>query len=153
MGAKLKIKDMPVESEWNNTFYRIRDGVVIDRDNRTARDKGKYDFEIVSPGVSFDLEIVGDNLKDYEQGLIFTAFDLISEGFGSIGGNVSRGTGRIQIELNKIEILNTKRFFELYNRDKDKAEPEIIEGNNLIEYKAKMKDAFIREFKGEVVHV
>lgn len=153
MGAKLKIKDMPVESEWNNTFYRIRDGVVIDRDSRTARDKGKYDFEIVSPGVSFDLEIVGDNLKDYEQGLIFTAFDLISEGFGSIGGNVSRGTGRIQIELNKIEILNTKKFFELYNRDKDKAGPETIEGNNLIEYKAKMKDAFIRKFKGEVVHV
>lgn len=53
MGPKLKIKDMPILGEWNNTFYRIRDGVVIDRDSRTARDKGKYDFEIVSPGVEF----------------------------------------------------------------------------------------------------
>jgi CRISPR-associated protein Csm3 len=153
MGAKLKIKDMPVSSEWNNAFLRIRDGVVIDRDSRTARDKGKYDFEIVSPGVTFSLEIVGDNLEDYEKGLIFTAFDLISEGFGSIGGNVSRGTGRIKIDITGIEVLNTKQFFEEYMKDKNNAGFKKIDDEKLIEYKSEKKDEFIKKFSPEVPHV
>jgi len=154
MGGKLKIKDMPVdEKEWHETFLRIRDGVVIDRDSRTARDKGKYDFEIVSPGVPFLLEIVGDNLEDYEKGLLFIAFDLISQGFGSLGGNVSRGTGRIKIDITEIEILNTKQFFEQYKKDKEKAGPEKISGNNFMKYKSKMKDEFVKKFSPEVIHV
>ncbi len=153
MGGKLKIKDMPILSEWNNTFYRIRDGVVIDRDSRTARDKGKYDFEIVSPGVEFSLEIIGDNLEPYETGLIFTAFDLISEGFGALGGNVSRGTGRIAIALTQIEILNTKNFFTQYHHNKEGIGSEKKEGAEFAAYKAQMKEAFIKKFSPEVAHV
>ncbi len=154
MGGKLKIKDMPVdEQKWHEAFLRIRDGVVIDRDSRTARDKGKYDFEIVSPGVPFSLEIVGDNLEEYEIGMLFTAFDLISQGFGSLGGNVSRGTGRIKIAVTEIEILNTKQFFKQYPLDKEKAGTEKITGSGFTQYQARMKDEFIKKFSPEVPHV
>jgi len=139
---------MPVISEWNNAFLQVRDGVVIDRDSRTARDKGKYDFEIVSPGTSFSLEIVGDNLDDTEKGLLFTAFDLISQGFGALGGNVSRGTGRIKIDMTEIEILNTKKLFQQYDLN-GKIEPEKKTGADLKKYEAEMKDVFFKTFKGE----
>ena len=53
MGSKLKIKDLKVKAEeWHEAFLRIRDGIVIDRQSRTAKDRGKYDFETVSPGVT-----------------------------------------------------------------------------------------------------
>ncbi|HLP48757.1 MAG TPA: CRISPR-associated RAMP protein Csx7 [Candidatus Deferrimicrobium sp.] len=153
MGGKLKIKDMPVDKEkWHEAFLRIRDGVVIDRDSRTARDKGKYDFETVSPGVPFSLEIMGDNLEDEEKGLIFTAFDLISQGFSSLGGNVSRGTGRIKIDLTAIEILNTKRLFHQYT-DNGKIEPEKKTGDELKKYETEMKDTFFKTFNQEATHV
>ena len=73
--------------------------------------------KIVSPGVPFSLEIVGDNLEEYEKGILFTAFDLISQGFGSLGGNVSRGTGRIKIAVTEIEILNTQKLFQQYKNN------------------------------------
>jgi len=153
MGGKLKIKDMPVdEKEWHETFLRIRDGVVIDRDSRTARDKGKYDFEIVSPGVPFSLEIVGDNLEDYEKGMLFTAFDLISQGFGSLGGNVSRGTGRIKIAVTEIEILNTQKLFQQY-KNNGKIETEKKTGDELKKYEAEMKDTFFKTFNQEATNV
>jgi CRISPR-associated RAMP protein (TIGR02581 family) len=151
MGSKLKIKDMPVkQEEWHETFLRIRDGIIIDRESRTAKNKGKYDFETVSPGVTFLMEIVGDNLEDHEKGMIFTAFDLISQGFGSLGGNVSRGTGKIKIDITEIEILNPRKFFEQYQQfkgDKQKIAPEIIKEKDLEDYKEKMKEKFFEEYK------
>ena len=153
MGSKVKIKDMPINHGWHYSFLRVRDGVVIDRDNRTARDGGKYDFETVSPGVTFSLEIMGDNLDPEEKGLIFIAFDLISQGFASLGGNVSRGTGRIKIDITGIEVLNTRRFFEQYQKDKTKAGPEKITGPAFETYKEEMKDAFFKKFNPEVSHV
>jgi len=152
MGAKLKIKDMPIQSEWDKAFLQIRDGVVIDRESRTARDKGKYDYEIISPGNIFSLEMVGDNLEKKEQGLLFTAFELISQGFASLGGNVSRGTGKIKVDITEIEILNTRNFFAQY-RAEGKAEPEKKTGEELTAYKKTMKDEFFSTFNREVEHV
>ena len=154
MGSKLKIKDMPVKKEeWHETFLRIRDGVVIDRDSRTARDGGKYDFETVSPGVSFSMEMVGDNLTEAEKGLLFTAFDLISRGFGALGGNVSRGTGKIKIHITEIESFNPKTFFEQYKKDKESIAPDIKKGKDLEDYMAKTKHEFMETCASEVQHV
>jgi CRISPR/Cas system CSM-associated protein Csm3 (group 7 of RAMP superfamily) len=103
--------------------------------------------------VTFSLEIMGDNLDHAEKGLIFIAFDLISQGFGSLGGNVSRGTGRIKIAVTEIEILNTRKFFEQYRQDKIKAGPEKITGSAFEKYKEEMIGAFFKKFNPEVSHV
>ena len=154
MGGKLKIKDMPVkEEEWHEAFLRIRDGVVIDRDSRTARDGGKYDFETVSPGVSFKLEMVGDNLSEVEKGMIFTAFDLISRGFGALGGNVSRGTGRIKIAVTEIERFAPKEFFKQYIENKDHLTPDVKRGGELDQYLEKTKAEFLAAYASEVKDV
>ena len=147
MGSKLKIKDLRVkQEEWHEAFLRIRDGIIIDRESRTAKDKGKYDFETVSPGVTFDMEIVGDNLEEEEKGLLFIAFDLISQGFGSLGGNVSRGTGRIKIHITEIEIFKPGDFFRDYIANNGKVEPVKKTGSQRDEYIKEAKTAFVEKF-------
>ena len=147
MGSKLKIKDMRVkQEEWHEAFLRIRDGIIIDRENRTTKDKGKYDFETVSADVAFDMEIIGDNLEEHEKGLLFIAFDLISQGYGSLGGNVSRGTGRIKIHVTEIEIFKPGDFFQNYLANDGKVEPVKKTGSQLDEYMKETKQAFVKKF-------
>lgn len=147
MGSKLKIKDMQLDPElWNEAFIRVRDGVVIDRDSRTAKNRGKYDFETVAPGVEFYMEIVGDNLSDAEKGLLFTALDFISRGFASLGGNVSRGTGRVGIRVDSVEINDPVAFFDHYIESGGKLEPDVRTGDALKQYIKETKDSFVQEF-------
>lgn len=148
MGSKIKFKDMRVKpDEWHQAFLRIRDGIIIDRESRTAKDKGKYDFETVSPGVNFNMEIIGDNLEEHEKGLLFTAFDLISEGYGSLGGNVSRGTGRIKIKIIGIDIFKPGEFLKSYFENKGNVAPNRKTGPGLEDYIKKAQDAFIDRYK------
>ena len=153
IGPKLKIKDMPVNPEkWHEAFLRVRDGIVIDRESRTAKDKGKYDFETVSPGIPFIMEMVADNFDDAEFGLLAMALDLISQGFGAIGGNVSRGLGRIKIDIEKVETLNPKTFFEQYKNQEEIA-PDLLQGNDLEGYIESSKKEFFKYEWPEVKNV
>ncbi|MDI3290987.1 CRISPR-associated RAMP protein Csx7 [Polyangium sp. 15x6] len=75
----------------------VRDGVAIDRDLRTVYGGQKYDFEVVSPGTCFDLEVFIENPKDWLMGLLIMGFDQIRDGFTALGGFTSRGLGRVDI--------------------------------------------------------
>lgn len=74
-----------------------RDGVAIDRDLRVAYGVAKYDFEVVSPGTQFDLEVFIENPEDWLMGLLVVGFEQIAEGFSALGGFTSRGLGRVEI--------------------------------------------------------
>jgi len=73
----------------------LRDGVAIDRDLRRVYGAHKYDFEVVSPGTVFDVEIFIDNPQPWWMGLLAMGFDQVAEGFTAIGGFTSRGLGRV----------------------------------------------------------
>jgi len=154
MGSKLKIKDMLVKKEeWHEAFLRIRDGIAIDRESKTTKHQGKYDFEVVSPGIQFNMEIYGDNLTEEEKGMIFSAFQLISRGFGSIGGSTSRGTGKIKITVQEIEILDPKKFFVQYSKDKNDIDPLLIRGSELETYIKEKIDKFMIQYQTGVEYV
>lgn len=74
----------------------IRDAVAIDRDLRTATDGRKYDFEVVSPGTRFVVEVFVDNPQDWSMGLLALGFDQLDAGFTVLGGFGSRGLGRVE---------------------------------------------------------
>jgi CRISPR-associated protein Csm3 len=78
--------DLPVVTQ-------IRDGVGIDRDLGAARSRVKYDFETVIPGARFGIEILAENLEDWEAGFFLTVLRLWEEGTLSLGGKVTRGPG------------------------------------------------------------
>lgn len=83
----------------------IRDGVAIDRDLRVAKDKRKYDFEVVSPGVRFDFEVFVENPKPWLMGLLLIGFDQIADGFTALGGFTSRGLGRVDLAWSQMTII------------------------------------------------
>jgi CRISPR-associated RAMP protein (TIGR02581 family) len=72
---------------------QIRDGVGIDRDLGAARSNIKYDFETVVPGARFGVEILCENLEDWEVGFLLAVLRQWEEGTLSLGGKVTRGPG------------------------------------------------------------
>ena len=78
--------DLPVVTQ-------IRDGVGIDRDLGAARTGVKYDFEVVVPGACFGLEILVENVDDWELGFLLTVLRLWEDGNLALGGKVTRGPG------------------------------------------------------------
>ena len=58
--------------EWASVM-QVRDGVVIDRDSRTAVDNLKYDYEVVPPGSLFELCIDIENPTDSDLALLGAA--------------------------------------------------------------------------------
>lgn len=91
--ARLNVSDlyMPAE-EWAGVIQR-RDGVAIDRDSEKAKDRLKYDFEVVPASASFNLEIVLENATTQDLQLICIGLSEFVHGFGVIGGKRSRGLG------------------------------------------------------------
>ncbi len=79
-------KDLPVVTQ-------IRDGVGIDRDLGAARQGIKYDFEVVVPGARFGIEILTENLDDWELGLLLSVLRFWEGGQLPLGGKVTRGPG------------------------------------------------------------
>lgn len=81
----------------------IRNGVAIDRDKEQAAKGLLYDFEAVPPGTEFGLIVLGDNVKDFEVGLLLYLFDELHRGQLSLGGKTSRGLGQMEVAWTRVE--------------------------------------------------
>jgi CRISPR-associated RAMP protein (TIGR02581 family) len=107
--SKVKIKDLYLhlqeDEEWIGEI-EIRDGVAIDRDTETAGEGKKFDFETIPPATGFGVEIVVDNATPEELGLLFIGLKEFDQGVLPIGGNVSRGLGKVGIEWYEFEVVN-----------------------------------------------
>ena len=93
--------------EWASVV-QVRDGVVIDRDSRTAVDGLKYDYEVVPPSSRFELCIDLENPLDADLALLGAALFEWHAG-SSLGGFTSRGLGRFHledIELSGVDLKN-----------------------------------------------
>lgn len=103
--ARLNVNDlyMPKE-EWSGVL-QIRDGVAIDRDSETAKDRLKYDFEVVPASAMFDLEIVLENATPKDVQLVCVGLSEFVHGFGTIGGKRSRGLGVGRLEKLRVSAL------------------------------------------------
>ena len=115
LSSKIHFEDATVEEGWKEDFYEIRDGVAIDRDSRTAAPKKKFDFETVPPDVKFNLNITMENPNPYDIGMIAMAIELINIGAVGIGGNRSRGLGRVEIEITEVNIISKDSMKEFIN--------------------------------------
>jgi len=108
---------MPLE-EWHGVI-QVRDGVAIDRDSEKAKDRLKYDFEVVPTGTAFHLEMTLENATEQDLQLLSVGLSEFIHGFGSIGGKRSRGLGACRLEhlrisaLELTDIRNPERISEL----------------------------------------
>ena len=79
------------------SVVQVRDGVVIDRDSRTAVDGLKYDYEVVPPSSRFQLCIDLENPTGEDLAFLGAALFEWHAG-SSLGGFTSRGLGRFHLE-------------------------------------------------------
>lgn len=93
--SKVFFSDLYVE-EWAEAIQR-RDGVAIDRDSEKAVDGLKYDYEVISVGSTFKMQIVLENPDDIDLGLVCLGLNEFGSGMGGIGGMRSRGLGNCKI--------------------------------------------------------
>lgn len=92
--SRLFFKDAPLRNlDALQVVTQIRDGVGIDRDLGAARSHIKYDFEVVVPGAQFEVEILAENVEEWELGLLLAVLRPWEEGHMPIGGKSSRGPG------------------------------------------------------------
>ena len=98
--GRLFFTDSYAEGE---TKISIRDGVEIDRETETAKDKAKYDYEVIEPGAVFPVEITAINVDEEDLKLIREVINLINLGIVRIGGSKSRGLGKFMVKDYKEE--------------------------------------------------
>jgi CRISPR-associated protein Csm3 len=96
--SHININDLYIsDKDWSGVI-QIRDGVAIDRDSEKAKDRLKYDFEVVPASVSFNLEITLENASKQDLQLVCVGLSEFVHGFGTIGGKRSRGLGVCTLE-------------------------------------------------------
>jgi CRISPR/Cas system CSM-associated protein Csm3 (group 7 of RAMP superfamily) len=84
----------------------VRDGVAIDRDSEKAVDQLKYDYEVVAPAQTFELNITLNDPSLTDLALTCLGLSEFVSGFGYIGGHRSRGLGHCRLDDLKIYELD-----------------------------------------------
>ncbi|RLC20135.1 MAG: CRISPR-associated RAMP protein [Deltaproteobacteria bacterium] len=104
MASKITFHDLKI-GDWAGVT-QIRDGVVIDRDSERAKDRLKYDFEVVPPDAAFDMEIWLENPNPTDMGLTCIGLNEFLSEMAYLGGIKSRGLGNCRIKDLEIYELN-----------------------------------------------
>ena len=140
LASRIRFLDLPIITEtWDELMLQVRDGVAIDRESGTAKEKAKFDYETIPAGTRFKLEISAENIEDWELGLLLFALDSLSNGYAFLGGNTSRGLGSVKIMINEyLDLSGT-----------DLLEGKIESKKDVIDFKAKCLEALKKEIEGD----
>jgi CRISPR-associated protein Csm3 len=118
MAARLEIADVfpyyPEDSptdkktkiEKMKGLMSARSGIKIDRKTGKTEHKALFQYEILGGGELFG-EFTFTNFQLYQPGLLFTLFDLSTEGFLRYGHSKSRGLGVLDFSVESIKIIQT----------------------------------------------
>jgi CRISPR-associated protein Csm3 len=134
VSSHVRISDSMMLHRRGRPPIELRDGVAIDRDRKVVSGAQKYDFEVVSPGTQFNIEVFVENPKPWLMGLLTIGFDQIADGFSAVGGFSSRGLGRVTLQWG--EVL---RFTALQLLKGE--EPEKLSGEHLSNEQKQWRDA------------
>jgi CRISPR-associated RAMP protein (TIGR02581 family) len=111
LASRVRVADLLMLEEADDTSTYIRDGVGLDRDLRTAARGILYNFEAVPAETRFGLRIDVENAEDHEVGLLLIGLALFTEGFARLGGKGSRGLGGARVEGLNVTVRTARDFF------------------------------------------
>jgi CRISPR-associated RAMP protein (TIGR02581 family) len=143
LASHVRISDalMPSEARQRRPPIELRDGVAIDRDRRVVHGGQKFDFEVVSPGATFALEVFVENPEPWALGLLMIGFDQISEGFSAVGGFTSRGLGRARLEWSEVRRCTAEQLLSGHG-------PETFCGDQMLAELTQWREALATKVKG-----
>ena len=130
MAGRIHIADMPIISDIDSIR---RDGIKIDRNTGATEASAKFDYDIIPAGSKFKFTIEVENIEPYQLDLIALALkDIYDEG-DLFGGKLSRGIGKCQLEISKIQYIdknNVKNY--IFKKEKSNMKKEdFFKFNNL----------------------
>jgi CRISPR-associated protein Csm3 len=141
--SRIAVNDLYIpEGEWNGVL-QLRDGVAIDRDSEKAKDRLKYDFEVVPASASFAFEMTLENATKQDLQLLSIGLSEFVHGFAGIGGKRSRGLGACQLEDLRVSAL------ELIDMDKPTRIDETTRNTRLRDYLLRRKFSPLEDEDGE----
>jgi len=90
----------------NNRLTYVTQSVAIDPASGTAAHQKLYTFEVVPPGVDFELKITGQNISDMEMGMLLTALYAFNDAVFpvTLGAMVARGYGKFKLDTSNLKI-------------------------------------------------
>jgi len=113
MASRVHFKDAVLKNSGELIkISEIRDGISIDRDSGTVRTGATFDYEVVPAGARYGLEIVMENVDDWEIGLFFLLLKSWERGEMAIGGKTSRGLGWSRLENLQIQRVNRDKLVD-----------------------------------------
>jgi CRISPR-associated RAMP protein (TIGR02581 family) len=108
--SRINVNDLYMsDKEWGG-IIQVRDGVAIDRDSERAKDRLKYDFEVVPASATFDLKITLENATPQDLQILCVGLSEFVHGFGAIGGKRSRGLGACQLKDLQVSFLELENL-------------------------------------------
>ncbi|NJM05880.1 CRISPR-associated RAMP protein [Candidatus Gracilibacteria bacterium] len=97
LAGRVAFKDALIDrSLWFGQF-EVRNGVALNRDTETAENGLLYDYEVVPAGLSFDFELLAENMEDWQLGMLLLALGQWEQGRLRLGGFRSRGLGVVRL--------------------------------------------------------
>ena len=111
MASRLKVGDA-FPQEGDSGQPNRRDGVGIDRDTGTAKDKIKFDFEALEQRCDFQFTVQLENAEPSDLGLLYVALKEMEHGF-DVGGKRSRGLGRVKLKGYGVEFFDPDHGHDL----------------------------------------
>jgi CRISPR/Cas system CSM-associated protein Csm3 (group 7 of RAMP superfamily) len=113
LASRVAVLDAPVQDPWEPWMTGARATAAIDRESETALRSGRREFETIPAGARFAFELRLENPQDdplHHLGLVFTALDLLDNGYATLGGRRATGLGRVSVRLESLA-LNTARSY------------------------------------------
>jgi len=95
VASKLRLDDCRLKTEKR---FTIRDGVGIDRDTESARDKFKFNFQALESGAEFSFLMQVENAGSTDFALLGILLAELTGPGMDVGGKKSRGFGRVKLK-------------------------------------------------------
>jgi|HubBroStandDraft_1064217.scaffolds.fasta_scaffold08776_4 CRISPR-associated protein Csm3 len=95
VASKLRLDDCRLQTPER---FTIRDGVGIDRDTESARDKLKFNFQALESGAQFSFFMQVENAGPTDFALLAILLGELTGPGIDVGGKKSRGFGRVKLK-------------------------------------------------------
>ena len=95
VASKLRLDDCRLKTPGR---FTVRDGVGIDRDTESARDRLKFNFEALEPGAEFTFSMQVENATAADFALLGIVLGELTGPGLDVGGKKSRGFGRVTLK-------------------------------------------------------
>jgi len=106
VASKTRFRDAYPKQPVSGT--NIRAGIAMDRSTGSVAKRALYSIESVPAGVTFGLEVVTENLTPDELKLLKAALTSFAD--SGLGGSVSRGMGKIHLDLESATVRTSKYY-------------------------------------------